>query len=425
MKNFNPTRARGIARVRAEDDISKLIAQVNSSFETFKAEQEAAVKDLKKGMEDVVRAEKIERIETSVSDLTKAVEDAKAAVDAMKIGGDPGDGPSAASREYAKAFDAYARRGKREDELPELAVKAALTTDSDPDGGYFVPENVDSTVTRVLGVNSAVRTISRVVSVGSDSFKMLVGQGGAGSGWVAEKDARPETDTPTLSQLDLAFGELYANPAASQRTLDDAMFNVESWLADEIAIAFAEAEGAAFIAGNGVKKPRGLLSYDMVANASYEWGKIGYIASGKSDGFLAPTSSVSPADALVDLFYALKAGYRNGATWLMGDATVGAIRKFKDGDGTWLWQPPTAEAPATIMGKPVVTDDNMPGVSADQFPVLFGDFARAYTVADVVGTRVLRDPFTNKPFVHFYTTKRVGGGVSNFEAVKALKIATS
>lgn len=425
MKHVSIPRVRGIAAVRAQDDLAGLIAQVNTAFEAFKAEQAQAIADLKKGQEDVVRTEKIGRIETSITDLTTAVEDAKAAIDAMKIGGGAGDAPSAEAREYAKAFDAYARRGKREDDLPELAVKAALTTDSDPDGGYFVPENVDSTVTRVLGLNSAVRSVARVVSVGSDSFKMLVGQGGAESGWVAERGARPETETPRLAQLDLAFGELYANPAASQRTLDDAMFNVESWLADEIAIAFAEAEGAAYIKGDGNKKPRGLLSYDLVANASYAWGKIGYIASGKADGFLAPTASASPADALVDLFYALKAGYRNGASFLMGDATVGTIRKFKDGDGTWLWQPPTAEGPATILGKPVITDDHMPGVAAGEFPVLFGDFARAYTIADVVGTRVLRDPFTNKPFVHFYTTKRVGGGVSNYEAVKALKIATS
>lgn len=424
MKHINSPAFRGVARVRAEDDLSKLIAEVNTSVTAMRAEHTAAIEALKKGQEDVVRTEKIGRIDASIADLTKAVEDTKAAMDAMRIGAGGSDAPSAEAREYQQAFNGWARRGRGEDELNALAVKAALTTDSDPDGGYLVPTNVDSQITRVVGTQSAMRGLSRIVTVGSDSYKMLVGQGGAASGWVAEKDARSETSTPVLAQLDLAFGEIYANPAASQRSLDDAAFNVESWLADEVGIAFSEAEGAAFISGDGVKKPRGFLAYPTVANASYAWGKLGFVVSGHASAFLAPTTTASPADALVDLFYALKAQYRNGASFLTSDAVLGTVRKFKDGDGTWLWQPPTAEAPATLLGKPIVTDDNMPAVGANKFPIAFGDFGRGYTIGDVVGVRVLRDPFTNKPFVHFYSTKRVGGGVSNFEAIKLLKIST-
>src|SRR5690606_14408734 len=202
--------------------------------------------------------------------------------------------------------------------------------------------------------------------------------------------------------------------------------DVAAWLADEVSVEFAEQEGAAFAAGNGVKRPRGIFAYNKVANADYAWGKMGFIASGKADGFLAPTASVSPADALIDLYYALKAGYRNGAAWLMSDVTMGTVRKFKDAQGAFIWNPPTAAGEvATILGKPVHTDDNIDAVGAGKFPIAFGNFQRGYLVVDRFGVRVLRDPFTSKGYVLFYTTKRVGGGVVNFEAIKLLKIAAS
>jgi HK97 family phage major capsid protein len=215
---------------------------------------------------------------------------------------------------------------------------------------------------------------------------------------------------------------MYANPMTTQGMLDDGIVDIAAWLADEVNITFAEQEGAATMTGNGVKRPRGLFAYDTVANASYAWGSVGFVVSGGASGF----ASSAPADALIELYHALKQGYRNNGVFLTSDATLAAMRKFKDGQGNYLWAPPTvADAPSTILGKPVRTDDNCPAVAANAFPVAFGDFKRAYLMVDRQGIRVLRDPYTNKPYVGFYTTKRVGGGIANFEAVKLLKIAAS
>jgi len=196
--------------------------------------------------------------------------------------------------------------------------------------------------------------------------------------------------------------------------------DIAQWLADEVSITFAEQEGAAFISGNGIKKPKGVLAYPTVANASYAWGKLGFVVTGGAAAF----ASSNPADAIINLHYALKAGYRNNASWLISDAVMGTVRQMKDGQNNYLWAPPTVDAPATILGKPVVTDDNMPALAANAFPIAFGDFQRGYLISDRMGVQVLRDPYTNKPYVQFYTTKRVGGGVVNFEAIKLLKCST-
>jgi HK97 family phage major capsid protein len=191
-----------------------------------------------------------------------------------------------------------------------------------------------------------------------------------------------------------------------------------------VSIEFAEQEGAAFVSGDGVSKPRGILGYPTVLNDNYAWGKLGFVKTGAAADFVLtdPATDVSSADCLVDLYYALKAGYRNGATWLTSDKVMGRIRKMKDGNGNYLWAPPAAKAEVpTILEKPVVTDDNMPALGANKFPVAFGNFQRGYLIVDRQGVRVLRDPYTAKPNVLFYTTKRVGGGVQNFEAIKLLK----
>lgn len=215
--------------------------------------------------------------------------------------------------------------------------------------------------------------------------------------------------------------ELYANPAATQTLLDDASVDIGQWLAEEVQTSFSEAEGAAFIAGTGVNQPRGLLSYDTVANGSYAWGKLGFITTGASADF----HTEDPADCLIDVIYGIKQGYRQNARWLMNRAVQGKIRKFKDDQDNYLWQPGIqAGQPATLLGYPIVDDDNMSNVGANAFPVAFGDFNRGYLVIDRTGIRVLRDPYTNKPFVHFYTTKRVGGGVQDFAAIKLLKCST-
>ncbi|AWI85162.1 phage major capsid protein [Alloyangia pacifica] len=428
-KHFTPApKARGIVMVRADaSNPTQVLADMKRAFEEFKAEREAEIADLKKGQQDVVRSEKIDKINTEISALQTSLDEANSTLAALRTGGNGGAGVDPDVAAHSTAFNSWFRRGERaiDANLHDLEVKAALTTESDPDGGYLVPEEMSTEIDRVVGTISAMRELATVMSIGTDTYKKLVSMGGAGSGWVGEKEKRDETGTPTLRELIFNTQELYANPAATQKALDDSRLDIAQWLANEVSTEFAEQEGLAFISGDGVNKPRGVMAYDTVANASYAWGKIGFVASGNAGGFAAPTSSVSPADCLIDLYYALKQQYRNGASWLMSDATMGKVRKFKDAEGNFIWAPPagTADVP-TILGKPVSTDDNMDAVAANKFPISFGNFKRGYLIIDRFGIRVLRDPYTNKPYVHFYTTKRVGGGVQNFEAIKHLKIST-
>jgi HK97 family phage major capsid protein len=418
------TRARGLVGVRADaGDATKILVELQKTFEDFKAERDKELADIKAGMADVVQTEKVDRINAELTKLTKEIDSVNAAMAALKIGG-AGNDHDPDKAEHAQAFDRFFRKGV-DAGLADLEVKAKLTTQSDPDGSYLVPEETEAGIDRVLGTVSTIRSLSRVINISTDTYKKLVNMGGATSGWVGEEDARTGTATPTLREIAINTGELYAMPASTQKSLDDSRIDVAAWLADEVSIEFAEKEGAAFASGDGINKPRGILSYDMVANTSYAWGKIGFVVSGKADGFLAPTASANPADALIDLYYALKSGYRNGAAWLMSDAVMATVRKFKDAQGAYIWNPPSGTAEVgTILGKPVHTDDNMPAVASNAFPVAFGNFQRAYLIVDRVGIRVLRDPYSSKPNVLFYTTKRVGGGMVNFEAMKTLKIST-
>lgn len=426
-KHFPPSRLRGVASVRADaSNPATILAELQKTFQAFKDERDKEMADLKKGMGDYVQSDKVDRINAEISSLQASLDDVNRALAAATIGGDGSAAPNAAVAEHARAFNTWFRRGDRaiDADMRQLEVNAALSTDSDPDGGYTVPEQMSNEIDRVLGTVSAMRSISNVMQISAPTYKKLVNLAGTASGWVTGRGSRPETVTANLSELAFELMELYANPAATQRTLDDSFVNIEQWLANEVAVEFAEQEGAAFVAGDGVGKPRGILSYPTITNGSYAWGKIGFapskVAAALSDG------SNNGTDALMDLYYSLKSGYRMGATWMMSDIVQGAVRKLKDGDGTYLWAPPTATSElATMFGKPVVTDDNMPAIEAGKFPIAFGNFQRGYLIVDGPGIRVLRDPFTNKPYVHFYTTKRVGGGVQDFEAMKLLKIAAS
>lgn len=413
-------RIRGVMTARADvRPAAEILNELTKTFEDFKAEQNEKLAELKKGQDDVVKTEKVDRINAEITKLQQALDDVNAVQAAMKVGG-AGGGVDPDQAAHRDAFNRWFRKGV-DNGLSDLEVKAKLTTQSDPDGGYLVPVEMEAGVDRVLGTVSTIRSLARVINISTDSYKKLINVGGAGAGWVGEEEARPETGTPTLREIAVNTGELYANPAATQKSLDDSRIDIAAWLADEVSIEFAEQEGEAFVIGNGINKPRGLLSYTNAANASYAWGGLGFIASGAAANF----ASSNPTDALIDLYYALKAGYRNGASWLMSDAVMASVRKFKDGQGNYIWAPPANSADvATIMGKPVYNDDNMPALGANAFPVAFGNFQRGYLVVDRTGIRVLRDPYTNKPNVMFYTTKRVGGGVVNFEAIKLLKCST-
>ncbi len=413
-------RARGLIGVRADgSNAQTILEELQRTFATFKQEHEEELKGLKAKFADVVQTEKVDRINNEITNLTNALDEVNQALAAVRTGGGGGDPLDPQAKEHAQAFDKFFRKGI-ENGLHDLEVKAQLTTQSDPDGGYTVPVETESTIDRVLGTVSAMRSLARVMTISAGKYKKMVNMGGTSSGWVDEEEERDETKTPQLRLLEFPVMEIFAEPHATQALLDDSQVDIAGWLADEVAIEFAEQEGAAFISGSGKSKPRGILSYDTVVNSNYSWGKIGHIKTGKAAGF----ADTDPADALIDLYYALKSGYRNGASWLMCDEVMGKVRKMKDGDGNYLWAPPTEKGEvATILQKPVVTDDNMHQLGAGKLPIAFGNFQRGYLIIDRIGIRVLRDPLTQKPYIKFYTTKRVGGGVQNFEAIKLLKCA--
>jgi HK97 family phage major capsid protein len=420
----NPQRVRGIVRVRADaGDANKILADLQKSVEDFKAEHRKELADLKKGMGDVVQSEKVDRINAEIGNLQSAIDEVNKLIAASRVGGGNGAELSADEKAHASAFNAYFRKGV-DAGLRDLEVKASASTDSDPDGGYVVDKQTEQTIDRVLGTVSAIRSIAGVLTISTSIYRKLVNQGGAAGGWAGEREARPETAAPKLAALEFPVMELYANPAATQALLDDARIDIGAWLGDEVSITFAEMEGAAFYGGDGQNKPRGIASYPMVDNSSYAWGKIGFVKSGVAAALNDATHN--GGDAILDLVYSLKQGYRQNARFLMNRKTQAAVRKFKTlGDTeTYLWQPSLQVGqPASLAGYPITDDDNVEDVGSNKFPVWFGDFRRGYLIVDRAGIRVLRDPYTNKPYVMFYTTKRVGGGVSNFEAIKAIKCA--
>ncbi|BAV66226.1 phage major capsid protein [Sphingobium cloacae] len=290
-------------------------------------------------------------------------------------------------------------------------------------GGYAVPREIDQLIDSTLKAISPIRSIANVVRTGSAGYRKLVSAGGVVSGWASETGARTETGTPSFNEIAPPSGELYANPAASQAMLDDAQFDVEGWLAGEISREFAAAEGAAFVNGNGTNKPKGFLTYAATneADGVRAFGSLQYVASGAAGAFAA-----NPQDKLIDLVQSLRAPYRQGASFVMNSATLAVIRKMKTSDGAFLWQPSlSAGQPATLLGYPVVEAEDMPDIGANSLSIAFGNFHAGYVIAERSETSILRDPFSNKPFVHFYAVKRIGGAVANSEAIKLMKFAAS
>jgi HK97 family phage major capsid protein len=401
-------------------ELKETIESIGKAFETFKAENDARLKEIeKKGHVDPLLAEKVEKINADISALGEMKKQLEAIETAVARGQFAGGG-SAKDQEVisrAKAFT-HLMRGNI-DSVKDINIQASASTLSDPDGGFTVPEEVDTAIDRVQGTLSSMRRLATVRGISTDTYKKLVNQGGATSGWVAEKGSRAETSTPTLAEIAINTKELYAMPYATQTLLDDSRIDIGAWLAEEVGVEFNDEEGDAFIRGDGVSKPKGIAAYTMIANASYAWGKVGYIASGHA-------SLLNNCDKLIDLQHALKTSYRNGAAFLMNDSTCQTIRKLKDGDGNYIWRPGLIEgAPDVLLGKPVEYDDNVDDIGAGKYPIFYANFKRAYLIIDRFGTRVLRDPYTAKPYVAFYTTKRVGGGIVMYEAIKAFKIAAS
>jgi len=326
-------------------------------------------------------------------------------------------------REYRNAFfKGFMHKGD-DSALKSLEAKG-LSTASGGDGGFAVPTVIDAEIEKQLRNLSPLRSIVKVKSIETSDYRRLVSDGTTTvSNWVGESDGRAETATPTLKEIVIAPGEIYANAAATQRALDDMQFDAEAWLQEEVAEEFAIQEGAAIINGDGTSKPRGILN-DPVADG------IGILKTGVDAAFAAS----DPQDILVDLVHALKARYRQGASFVMNSRTLASVRKFKDADGNFLWRPGLmAGQPDMLLGYPVVESEDMPDTDFDvdgggagvggAFAIAFGNFERAYTLVERFGVRVLRDPYSNKPNVNFYATKRIGGALVNEEAIKLIQFS--
>jgi HK97 family phage major capsid protein len=402
----------------APDDIATAFDGFMRAFEAFKDANDERLGQLERRMAaDVVTADKVDRLDRALDAHKRLVDDLALKAQRPHLGGPAAR--SGVALQHKAAFDVYVRKGEAA-ALRDLEAKA-LSVGTGTDGGYLVPDEVERAVNRAVRDVSPIRAIAGIRQVSGSVYRKPFAVTGAEAGWVAETAARTETDSPTLAALsEMSFPtmELYAMPAATQALLDDSAVNIDEWIAEEVRDTFAQQEGTAFVSGDGSAKPKGFLDYTKVANGSWAWESIGYITTGV-DG-LFPASN--PADKLIDLIYTVKAGYRGNGTFVFNRGTQAAIRKMKDGDGHYVWQPAvSAGEPSLLMGYPVVESEDMPAMAEDSYSVAFGDFRRGYLIVDRVGIRVLRDPFSSKPYVLFYTTKRVGGGVQDFNAIKLLK----
>ncbi|MGR4865208.1 phage major capsid protein [Caulobacter sp. LARHSG274] len=400
----------------ASPEARAALHEVLAAFEGFKAANDQRLAALETKRADVLLEEKVARIDDAVSQAQARLDRVLADARRPTIGG---EGRLVVPDERKAAFDRYIKTG----ETPSLLLEAkGLSEGTATAGGYVAPAELERQILRRLAAASPMRDICQVRTIGAGTFRKPVSTAGLAAAWVAETAVRPETAAPTLDVIDFPAGELYASPAATQALLDDAYVNIDEWLAEEVQDAFAAQETAAFIAGDGVNKPKGLLAYAAAPDATATWGQLGYLATGVAGAWPA----ANPTDKLIDLVYAAKTQYRQNGRFVMNRRTVSAVRKFKDAQGNYIWnaalQPGQS---ATLLGFPVSEIEAMPDVAANAAAIAFGDFEKGYLIVDRAGVRVLRDPYSAKPHVLFYTTKRVGGGVQNFDAIKLLKFAAS
>ena len=411
-------------------DLSQISAAIEASnklFEDFKQVNDAKLEKLEKGIAHADEIAKTTAIFTDLSktqdQIKKSLEDIEAKSKRPGFGGNTNDADEATT-EHKKAFRGYMAKGNDAGLLALEQKALAISTNAGADGGYAVPKVIDSMMEALVVNISPIRSIANVVQVSTNDYHKLVNLKGAQSAVATETGARSATNTPTLADITINSYDLYANPQATQQMLDDVFFNAEAWLADELAEEFGRQEGALFITGTGTNQPKGLLTPTMAAtaDASRAFGTVEYVPTGVSGAFPAAT----PSDILITLVSKVKARYRNNASFVMPKSVLFAIAAFKDTSGRYIFNPITApNVPATLLGYPVIEAEDVPTIAASSYSVMFGDFKRAYTVVDRIGTRVIRDPFSNKPYIGFYTTKRVGGSVVNSEAYKTLKFSVS
>ena len=385
---------------RAGEDASP-VAEVKNAVSGFVSEFKSFQADIQQRIEK--QEEQMTKMERKSSGLKRPV------LAAAETGAAP----------HQKAFDAYLRSGD-DDALRGLEMESkAMSSAVAGDGGYLVDPQTADVIKRTLASTASIRAIANVVQVEATSFDVLIDHSDVGHGWATESGSVSETGTPTIDRITIPLHELSALPKASQRLLDDSAFDIEAWLAGRIADKFARAEADAFINGDGSDKPVGFLTHTIVDDASWAWDSLGYVATGVDGGF-------DGGEAIIDLVYALGAQYRANGTFVMNSKTAGAVRKLKDGDGRFLWSDGLAAGePARLLGYPVLIAEDMPDIASDAMAIAFGDFAAGYTIAERPDLRVLRDPFSAKPHVLFYATKRVGGDVSDFAAIKLLKFGLS
>lgn len=425
---------RGVVSVRSDASALALVRQLNTAFDEFRATMTQRSTD-----QDVLLAEKEERLNTALSEIQAAIDAQNTEIEQLRIGGggEPGSQLSAEARAQHDAWVTYMRTGDGERDLNRLGVErgglqaalinrvqAAGSVGADDKGGYLAPVEWDRTITDARVDITPMRMYASQQNVTGQGFIKLFNLHGTGSGWVGETTARGQTTSPDLKAYAYSFGEIYAMPSATQQLLDDAEIDFAAWLGGEVETEFASKEGDAFLSGDGTNKPRGLLTYDaategaLAAALQHPLGPIQEINSG--------SAAALTTDGLIDLQYDLPSNRSQGAAFFMNRKTMGTVRKLKDGDGNLIWAPTlAADQPSTLLGSPCRELDGMPDVAADTIPVFYGNMAMVYRIFDRVGIRVLRDPFTSKPYVLFYTTKRVGGGLWNPEWGRYHRVAVN
>lgn len=405
--------------------ITKSIEESNKLFEDFKKVNDEKLAKLEKG---IAHSDELARSTAIFTDLSKTQDEIKRALEDIQTKSKrPGFGGAATDQEanaaeHKKAFRGYMAKGN-DSGLAAIEQKA-LDISVSAEGGYAVPKVIDSMMEALVVNISPIRSIANVVQTSTNDYHKLVNLKGAASSVVTESAARSATNTPTLADVVINAYDIYANPQATQQMLDDVFFNAEAWLADELAEEFGRQEGALFVNGTGTNQPKGLLAPTMAATSdtTRAFGTVEYVPTGVAGAFPAST----PSDILISLVSKVKARYRNNASFVMPKSVLFAIAAFKDTSGRYIFNPISApNVPATLLGYPVIEAEDVPAIAASSYSVLFGDFKRAYTIVDRIGTRVIRDPFSNKPYIGFYTVKRIGGSVVNSEAYKTLKFSVS
>jgi len=426
-------------------DVRSAVYDLGRAFEAFKDANDQRLREIeRRGAADPLTDMKVNRLNGEISRALDAADAAKRRVDQIETaisrspvhgGGDEWkeaemfmlerkgriehDLGIDGYRQYKSALRSYLRKNNAGGGVDEIK---ALSAGSDPDGGYTVTPDLSGRIAQLVRDTSPMRQVASVITIGTDALEGIHDLNEATSGWVGETESRPETAAPKIGEYRIPVHEQYAEPRATQKLLDDSLFNVEEWLAAKIAERLARMENESFVTGNGVKKPRGFLTYAAGTPSASGFSVIEQVLSGGSGDF----ADENPGDALISLVYALKSAYREKAVFMMKRSTLAEVRKLKDGNDNYIWQPDfQMKQGGTLLGFNVVEAEDMPDITAGSLSIAFGDFSAGYQIVDRQGIRILRDSFTAKPYVKFYTTKRVGGDVVNFEAIKLMKFAAS